>query len=104
MSDLLLKDRLHMILSEQNHTPKAFAEKLGISSNYVYKLLSGNKTVISLTIAKLINSKFHYNIEWILNGSGEKLEDDTNLQYIMEKIAQMDCEKLQKVKEFIDKY
>lgn len=104
MSDLLLKDRLHMILEEQNQTPKTFAEKLGISSNYVYKLLSGNKTTISLTIAKLINSTFHYNIEWILYGSGEKMMDDTNLQYIIEKIAHMDYEQLKKVKQFIDSY
>ena len=69
-----LSDRLNQIIKEKNITKREFANRLGISENYLYILTSNsrpgknqNKTV-SPMLAKLISMEFGYDSEWILNG------------------------------------
>ena len=69
-----LSDRLNQIIKEKNITKREFANRVGISENYLYVLTSNsrpgtsqNKT-ISPTLAKLIGMEFGYDSEWILHG------------------------------------
>lgn len=68
---MVLADRLNRIIEEQNLTKKEFAEKLGITEQYVY-LLTGNAknrpNRIAPSLAKLIALEFGYDAEWILHG------------------------------------
>ena len=72
-----LSDRLNQIIKEKNITKREFANRIGISENYLYILTSNrrpgtnrNKT-ISPMLAKLISMEFGYDAEWILNGNKE---------------------------------
>ena len=69
-----LSDRLNQIIKEKNITKREFANRVGISENYLYILTSNsrpgtnkNKT-ISPMLAKLIGMEFSYDPEWILTG------------------------------------
>lgn len=69
-----LSDRLNQIIKEKNITKREFANRVGISENYLYILTSNsrpytnkNKT-ISPMLAKLIGMEFGYDPEWILTG------------------------------------
>ena len=69
-----LSDRLNQIIKEKNITKREFANRLGISENYLYILTSNsrpgtkkNKT-ISPMLAKLIGMEFGYDPGWILTG------------------------------------
>ena len=71
-----LSDRLNQIIKEKNITKREFANRVGISENYLYILTSNsrpgttrNKT-ISPMLAKLIGLEFGYDPEWILHGDG----------------------------------
>ncbi|MBE6589544.1 MAG: helix-turn-helix transcriptional regulator [Ruminococcaceae bacterium] len=69
---MILADRLNRIIEEQNLTKKEFAEKMGITEQYVY-LLTGNSKKrpdkIAPALAKLIALEFGYDAEWILHGN-----------------------------------
>ena len=71
---MLLSDRLNQIIKEKNITKREFANRFGISENYLYILTSNsrpgtnqNKT-ISPMLAKLISMEFGYDADWILHG------------------------------------
>ncbi|MBP3313921.1 MAG: helix-turn-helix transcriptional regulator, partial [Oscillospiraceae bacterium] len=56
----------------QNITKQEFAERIGVSRNYLYVLTGNsrpdkNKT-ISRALAKLIAIEFGYDEDWIMNG------------------------------------
>ncbi|WP_343247971.1 helix-turn-helix transcriptional regulator [Diplocloster hominis] len=74
---MTLGDRIKCILSEKNMKQVEFASTLGISANYVNQLVNGKKTNISETLAKLIEERFGYSAEWIINESGSKLASPT---------------------------
>ena len=69
-----LSDRLNKIIKEENTRKRKFANRVGISENYLYILTSNrrpgknqNKT-ISPMLAKLIGMEFVYDAERILHG------------------------------------
>jgi len=64
----LFTERIKLIRGD---TPvKEFAGKIGVSPAYVYALESGEKTVISETLAELISTKFNIERHWLLTGEG----------------------------------
>ena len=69
-----LAHRLNQIIDEQKLSKTEFAQKLGISENYIY-ILTGNSRAdsnknktISPSRAKLIALEFGYDADWILYG------------------------------------
>ena len=72
---MTISDRLNKIIQEQHLTKKEFAEKLGITENYVY-ILTGNSNrrpkQIAHSLAKLIAIEFGYNEQWIIEGNEPK--------------------------------
>ncbi len=63
-----LADRIKGIRG--NASVKAFAGYLGVSAAYIYAIESGEKTVISETLAELISTKYNLERHWILTGEG----------------------------------
>lgn len=68
---MTLADRLNQIIAEQNLSKKEFAERMGVTEQYIY-LLTGNAKNrpdrIAPALAKLIALEFGYSAEWILHG------------------------------------
>lgn len=71
---MTLADRLNRIIEEQNISKFEFAQRVGVSVNYIY-ILTGNSRAgtnqnkaISPLLAKSIAMEFRYNVDWILNG------------------------------------
>jgi len=71
---MTLADRLNRIIEEQGISKKEFAQRIGISQNYLY-ILTGNSRpdsntnkTISPSLAKLIALEFGYDENWILHG------------------------------------
>lgn len=72
---MTLADRLNKIIEEQGMSKKEFAQRIGVSQNYLYVLTGNsrqgsnrNKT-ISPSLAKLIALEFGYDENWILQGN-----------------------------------
>lgn len=68
-----LGQRIQCILKEQKIKQVEFAKALGISANYVNLIVNDKKGTISDTLTKLIEERYGYSAQWILDGSGEKL-------------------------------
>ena len=75
---MTLADRLNIIIHEQGLSKLEFANRVGISENYIY-LLTGNSTkrpeTISASLAMLIALEFGYEAEWIMHGDKNDTED-----------------------------
>ncbi len=68
---MTLADRLNQIINEQGLSKLEFANKIGVSENYVYRLTgkSAKKPqTISASLAMLIALEFGYDADWILHG------------------------------------
>lgn len=68
-----LGQRVQTILKERKIKQVEFARTLGISANYVNLIANDKKETISHTLAKLIEERYGYSAQWVLDGSGEKL-------------------------------
>lgn len=77
-----LKDRIRIILEEQNLKQKNFATAIKVSESYVSNLLSGKRNTVSESLASLVEEKYGYSSNWILTGQGEK-NIDSNKNYVL---------------------
>ena len=66
-----LKDRLQIILNEQDIKQKDLANTIKVSESYVSNMLKGKRKNISESLASLIEQKYGYSAQWILYGEGE---------------------------------
>ncbi|EET62378.1 hypothetical protein BRYFOR_05413 [Marvinbryantia formatexigens DSM 14469] len=67
-------DRIKLILQENNLKQKQLATEIGVSESYISMLLKKPKINLSQSLATLIEEKYGYNAEWILNGTEPKLK------------------------------
>lgn len=67
-------DRIRLILQENRLKQKQFASEIGISESYVSMLLKKPDINLSQSLASLIEEKYGYNAEWVLNGVEPKLK------------------------------
>ncbi len=67
-------DRLRLILQENNLKQKQLAAELGVTESYISKLLKDPSIRLSQSIATLIEEKYGYHVNWILNGDEPKLK------------------------------
>ena len=71
-------ERLKLILQESKLKQKDFASELGISAGYVSQLLKDPDIRLSKSLASLIEVKYGYNADWVLNGEGPKIKQVSN--------------------------
>ena len=96
-----LGQRINIILREYSLKKTEFARSLGISANYVSLLSAGKKTVISETLAKLIENIYGYSYKWLLTGEGEELAQDL-LSKTLRRVRSLDNDELELLNEYMD--
>ena len=67
-------DRIRQILQENMLKQKQFASAIGVTESYISKLLKDPDIRLSQSLAVLIEEKYGYNSEWVLNGTEPKLK------------------------------
>lgn len=67
-------DRIKLILQENNLKQKQLASEIGVTESYISKLLKDPNIGLSQSLAVLIEEKYGYNTEWLLDGTEPKLK------------------------------
>lgn len=102
-------DRIRQILKENKLKQKQFASVIGVTESYISKLLKDPDIRLSQSLATLIEEKYGYNAEWVLNGTEPKLKQiskDKSLSEIHQKalaqLEKMNDEQVKAVLAFIN--
>lgn len=102
-------DRIRQILKENKLKQKEFASIIGVTESYISKLLKNPDIRLSQSLAVLIEEKYGYNAEWVLNGTEPKLKQvskDKSLSEIHQKalaqLEKMNDEQVKAVLAFIN--
>ena len=102
-------DRIRQILKENKLKQKAFASAIGVTESYISKLLKDPDIRLSQSLAVLIEEKYGYNAEWVLNGTEPKLKqvskDNRCLKFIKRRLPnwkKMNDEQVKAVLAFIN--
>ena len=102
-------DRIRQILKENKSKQKEFASVIGVTESYISKLLKDPDIRLSQSLAVLIEEKYGYNAEWVLNGTEPKLKQvskDKSLSEIHQKalaqLEKMNDEQVKAVLAFIN--
>ena len=104
-----LKERILLIIKENNLKQKELAAIMGVSESYVSTLLSGRNQNLSTSVAKLIEEKLGYSEQWILLGKEPKFRNigkntafsDTHRRVLMQ-LETMSDDEIKAVLAFID--
>lgn len=67
-------ERIKLILQENKLKQKQLAAEIGVSESYISMLLKRPDIGLSQSLATLIEEKYGYNSEWVLNGTEPKLK------------------------------
>ena len=67
-----LKERIALIIKENNLKQKELAAIMGVSESYVSYILAGRNTNLSTAVANLIEEKLGYSALWVLKGDDPK--------------------------------
>lgn len=67
-------DRIKQILTENSLKQKQFAFAIGVTESYISKLLKDPDIRLSQSLATLIEEKYGYSADWVLNGTEPKLK------------------------------
>lgn len=102
-------DRIKTILQENKLKQKQFAIELGVTESYISKLLKEPSIRLSQSLASLIEEKYGYSSEWILNGAEPKIKQISKNKSLSEvhqralaQLEKMNIEQVKSVLAFID--
>lgn len=102
-------DRIRQILKENNLKQKQFASVIGVTESYISKLLKDPDIGLSQSLAVLIEEKYGYSADWVLNGTEPKLKlisKNTSLSELHQKalaqLEKMNDEQVKAVLAFIN--
>ena len=102
-------DRIRLILQENKLKQKELAAGLGVTESYISVLLRKPEVCLSRSIAALIEERYGYSAEWVLNGTEPKIRrvsrDPTLSEIHQRALAQlekMDDRQVRAVLAFID--
>lgn len=65
-------DRIRSILQENGLKQRQFAAAVGVTDSYISKLLKDPTIHISRSLAALIEEKYGYTTDWVMNGTEPK--------------------------------
>lgn len=104
-----LKDRLRIVLDEQNIKQKDLADVIKVTESYVSNMLKGKRNNISESLAQLLEQRYGYAAQWILTGEGERYITQSNLlelsptkKRLISEIEKMSDSEIDAIKIFID--
>lgn len=67
-------ERIKLILQENKLKQKELATEIGVTESYISVLLKKPDVRLSRSVATLIEEKYGYNVDWVLNGTEPKLK------------------------------
>ena len=70
-----MNTRIQQIKKTAKMTQDEFADKIGLSKNFVWMIEKGERTPSERTI-KDICREFKVNYDWLVNGTGDMFQDD----------------------------
>lgn len=102
-------ERIKQILTENKLKQKQFASVIGVTESYISKLLKDPNIRLSQSLAVLIEEKYGYNAQWVLNGTEPKLKQISKNkslseihQKVLAKLEKMNDEQVKAVLAFIN--
>lgn len=81
-----MNSRIATIRKENNLNQQEFANRLGLTKNFISLLETGNREPSDRTISDICKA-FKVNEEWLVHGTGEKYADPSREQLIAETVA-----------------
>ena len=81
-----MNSRIATIRKENNLNQQEFANRLGLTKNFISLLETGNREPSDRTISDICKA-FKVNEEWLVHGTGEKCADPSREQLIAETVA-----------------
>ena len=69
-----LDERIKQIIKENSLKQKEFAKEIGVTESYISAIINRRNLNISQALATLIEEKYGYSSQWVLNGTGPKLK------------------------------
>lgn len=70
-----MKDRILQVRKDRKLTQDTFAEKLGLSKNFIWQIEKGERKPSERTVADICRI-FKVNYQWLVNGIGDMYQDD----------------------------
>lgn len=70
-----MKDRILQVRKDRKLTQDTFADKLGLSKNFIWQIEKGERKPSERTVADICRI-FKVNYQWLVNGIGEMYQDD----------------------------
>lgn len=67
-------ERIKLIIQENKLKQKELAAEIGVTESYISVLLKKPEVHLSRSVAILIEEKYGYNVDWILNGTEPKIK------------------------------
>lgn len=67
-------ERIKLILQENKLKQKELATEIGVTESYISVLLKKPDVRLSRSVATLIEEKYGYNVDWVLNGTEPKFK------------------------------
>lgn len=67
-------DRIRLILQENKLKQKELAAEIGVTESYISVLLKKPEVCLSRSLAVLIEEKYGYSADWVLNGAEPKIK------------------------------
>lgn len=87
-----MNTRIQQIRKTAKMTQDEFADKIGLSKNFVWMIEKGERTPSERTI-KDICREFKVNYDWLVNGTGDMFQDDdSDAQAIVDSVMTGDNE------------
>lgn len=77
-----MKDRIRLIIENENLTPAKFADKLQVNRSIISHILNGRNNVSLDVVMKILSEMTYLNSEWLLNGIGPMYKDGINADSI----------------------
>lgn len=92
-----MNTRIQQIRKTAKMTQDEFADKIGLSKNFVWMIEKGERTPSERTI-KDICREFKVNYDWLVNGTGDMFQDDDgDAQAIVDSVMTGDNEFAKKI-------
>nr|DAZ59719.1 MAG TPA: Repressor protein CI [Caudoviricetes sp.] len=92
-----MNTRIQQIRKTAKMTQDEFADKIGLSKNFVWMIEKGERTPSERTI-KDICREFKVNYDWLVNGTGEMFQDDdSDAQAIVDSVMTGDNDFAKKI-------
>lgn len=77
-----MKDRIKLIMENENLTPAKFADRLQINRAVVSHILNGRNNPSLDVVTKILGEMNYINPEWLLNGTGNMYKEGIDVESI----------------------